>query len=94
VLICDFCATPNPERKYLCMPFLLTIMMGIEQWSDEAWAACTVCAGLIDTDRWEDLLQCSIHTSPFKMSFNEKLDYKEFLRSVHQKFRVAKGQTA
>lgn len=96
MIICDFCAAENPPRKYLCAPFNMMIMFGVEQWSDNAWAACTVCAELIDNDKWEELAQRSVSTIPKLpgLSFKAKQEYLVMLRGLHQKFREAKGRVA
>jgi hypothetical protein len=96
MIICDFCGVKNPQRTYLCAPFLMMTIAGFEQWSDNAWAACDVCAGLIDNDRWEELSQRSLKTLPFRHLLDAEMraQYKAMLVTMHQRFREAKGRVA
>jgi hypothetical protein len=95
-LVCDFCATPKPTRKYLCAPFVMMTLLGVEHFSDNAWAACETCGEMVDADQWEDLAQRSVDTMPDlpRLLLSEKQEYLEMLRVVHQKFREAKGRVA
>lgn len=96
MIICDFCGVKNPQRTYLCAPFNMITIAGIEQWSDNAWAACNTCAELIDNDRWDALVNRSLKTLPFRHLLNaaELKQYKEILVRMHQGFREAKGRVA
>lgn len=95
-LMCDFCSAANPPRSYQCAPFLMHTFQGIEQWSDNRWAACNVCARLIDNNLWDALSQRSLETAPFiaLLTEKEKAEYLIILKTAHQRFRVAKGQVA
>lgn len=96
MIICDFCSAGDPPRKYLCAPFRMMTIFGIEQWSDNAWAACNTCAELIDNDRWDALTQRSLKSLPFRHLLNaaELQKFREILTTMHQGFREAKGRVA
>lgn len=88
--ICEFCSTPNPTRAFYCVPFLMTSIAGIDQMSDNAWAACETCGKLVDEDRWEELAQRSVSHFPILLSAEQRKSYLEMLRLMHQRFRAAK----
>lgn len=50
---CDFCQADHPGRVIPCRPFALDILPGHGSSSD--WAACDICAKLVDANRWSTL---------------------------------------
>lgn len=92
MLLCDFCSAPNPPRKYPCGPVLMMVVGGVEQWSRDAWAACEICAALIDANEWESLLERTMSTDKFS-AYLDDVDreiYKAMVRGLQHKFRVGK----
>jgi hypothetical protein len=93
-MICDFCSAENPTRKYDCLPFLMDNLLGFEQWSDSAWAACDPCAALIDAGAWEVLIDKVTATFPISFTPAACREYRRYLRGIYAKLKTAMGQTA
>jgi len=103
-VVCDFCSGPEIFKTYDCEDFVTSAIqvephaasqhprMRVVHNSRGGWAACKICAELIDQDRWDDLAERSLATlllsepslAPFK---HEVLIH---LRRMHQEFRQLK----
>jgi hypothetical protein len=67
-------------------------LAGVDQMSDDKWAACDQCAKLVDEGRWEELAQRSIDKFPLTLGSAERGEYLAMLRDVHQRFRASMTQ--
>ncbi len=72
--ICDFCSSPSLEKTYDCPDFEadfhrseaaqpdVLVGLTIRSVCKGGWAACKVCASLIDRDKWAELTDRSLQT--------------------------------
>ena len=49
-LKCDFCSAPNPARRFAVKTFSAPNLAVVDAVSVGDWAACDVCAAMIDRD--------------------------------------------
>jgi hypothetical protein len=66
MIICDFCSDTKVVKSYKCADFATAVATNKETLiirSDGMWAACQICADMIDNNRWDELKQRSMETS-------------------------------
>lgn len=100
--LCDFCNEPLAQiRVFDAAPLSMDVNNATVYFCDSRWAACPLCAALIDEGRWEDLTERSYelwlraereHGS--EPGFRFKQFMKTHLTRLHQMFREARGRTA
>ena len=62
-LICDFCSGSPVVKGYPALSFSMeTQIPGIGIGSESGWAACQICADLVDADDWDGLATRSMET--------------------------------
>jgi hypothetical protein len=92
--ICDFCSAKEVFAAYQCGNF---IAFGKDtpyvQESSGAWAACYICATLIDNERWDDLTARSAKQLEKDLGFLPA-GVKPFLKEVHRLFRLNMRKSA
>ena len=54
---CDFCGDSNGETVYRASDFDKDLIMPGSRPSEASWAACSVCAALIDGEKWDVLIE-------------------------------------
>ena len=83
-------------KTYTVASFLMATVAGVDHWSEGDWAACSLCAGLIDTDNWSGLAARTIYTwrqtTGRNLSMVAQNEMFEYIRELHRKFRQALGQ--
>ena len=65
--LCDFCNAPGPEWEYPVSGQITTTSPLTGRplgYGDEPWAACSLCAAMIDEQRYGDLLERTIRLGP------------------------------
>jgi hypothetical protein len=97
--ICDFCSDSPIYADYPARDFNVSQLpkpdgskLNINSESD--WAACKTCAGLIDANNWDALLDRSVET--FRKKYGHRLPVAEARRSIaelHRKFRENRQPT-
>lgn len=101
-LLCDFCnESATAARSYDAAPLSMKVDRTVVYFCDSKWAACPVCAQLIDENRWDELTgrsyalwlqaETQLGKSP---DFANKQFMKTHLTQLHQLFREARGRTA
>jgi hypothetical protein len=101
LLLCDFCNGPAVARSYRAAPVTMPVRQNLLYFCDTEWAACALCARLIDDERWQELSDRSytlwIQTEN-QRGVSPPLPEREFMRThirqLHQLFREARGRTA
>lgn len=92
--ICDFCSSPAVVKSYACESFQAFQLSHPQKGdligtSEGHWAACQVCADLIDHNCWEALLTRSYETISVKPNGPaEKEILMGFIRGLHNEFRA------
>ena len=102
--ICDFCSSPSLEKTYDCPDFEADCYrsggsqsgsfggLTVHSVCKGGWAACKVCASLIDNDRWTALTDRSLQTlldqAPYLLPV--AADVRSTLARMHQQFRKLK----
>jgi len=84
MIICDFCSSPDVTRRYRAKSFVDPARLGI---SDGDWAACDVCADLVDGEHWKALENRSIETFPGGVDEAHEVPMRIYIASLHRKFR-------
>jgi hypothetical protein len=100
-LLCDFCNDPAITRSYRTAPVTMKVKHDVLYFCDTEWAACALCARLIDEERWQELSDRSymlwIRTES-RRGISPPPPEREFMRThirqLHQLFREARGRTA
>jgi len=90
VSFCDFCSSPVPGRVAVvwCDPFITTHeddegqQVGPLVGDDGRWAACEVCADLIDAGDWAALTRHSVYCFERKHGELSKTSRKQMLREI------------
>jgi hypothetical protein len=92
--VCDFCADPYPVTTYLCATFIWNKDAAVPAPANGAWAACEVCADLIDDEDWEELADrafdrfCEVHNLPLLYQPELRREIEElhelFRRHIHR----------
>jgi len=87
-LKCDFCSAPKVSKSYACEDFTpedMPISLSVG-----GWAACDICAGLIDSDQFEVLAERSTRTFLASLGLPDSGQFKAeilgFMRRLHQEF--------
>lgn len=100
-LLCDFCDSPDVVRSYDAAPVVMKMANADLYFCDSRWAACDVCARLIDEDRWDELSRRSFdlwiegeHLRGNRPSLREQEFMRTDLPRLHGHFREARGRTA
>jgi hypothetical protein len=101
-LVCDFCSEPVTEvRTFDVAPLAMKVKKTIVYFCDNRWAACPICAQMIDENRWDELTTRSYetwlqaeHARGAKPDFAFKQFMKTQVSELHQLFREARGRTA
>jgi len=63
--------------------------------SDGPWAACEICAALIEEDRWDDLAQRSVDTSSDMRAMEDMMargEVKKSIKGLHSYFRKLRSK--
>ncbi len=99
--ICDFCNDPSVACSYEAAPVVMKVNESIVYSCDSKWAACAVCAQLIDENRWNELSDRSFEL--WVKSADQRGErpghfqgqmMKAYLFHLHELFRVARDRTA
>ncbi len=101
-LVCDFCNEPVIKvRTFDVAPLAMKVKEAIVYFCDNRWAACPICAQMIDENRWDELSGRSYETwlqaeaaRGAKPDFDSRQFMKTHLAELHQMFREARGRTA
>jgi hypothetical protein len=95
---CDFCSmelTDN-HKRYPASDFVHREVNGVQLASGGDWCACDVCAFLIDTEEWANLLTRSADTFfENNPEFKGRVPYQsvvEQVQELHGQFRQARKQ--
>jgi hypothetical protein len=102
--VCDFCSSPQIFKAYDCPTFATGLSAQVPRQSPDlpaltvhsmskgGWAACGICAALIDGDKWSELTERSVATllikEPELRPFKEKV--RKSMAWMHQQFRALK----
>lgn len=90
VLVCDFCAGPDPRWRYRARTFEAdTLLPGVTSISIEDWAACGSCHDLIEAGRWRRLAQRALDIHP-ELDVPDRKTMRQALMSLHLSFRMAR----
>jgi len=89
---CDFCTAEKVFKVYRCKNFMFN-SMPVFQNGTGTWAACKMCAALVDADRWAELTERSFvkfakRNGP--ISRRDAIGVREQFRTIHQLFREHK----
>jgi hypothetical protein len=60
LMICDFCSSPDVTWLFPAQDFTMARVKGEEHTSRDEWAACEICAHLIDQELWDLLTEHSV----------------------------------
>ncbi len=100
-LKCDFCSTKPISRSYDAAPVRVDMGHAFVHFCDTRWAACSVCASLIDANRWDDLTDRSMalwraeaERSGLPLSTQDLTAIRAAVSQLHQRFREARKATA
>jgi hypothetical protein len=100
-LKCDFCSTIPIFRSYDAAPIRFDIGPSVIHFLDTRWAACAVCATLIDEYRWDELTERSVvlwrqemEQQGAHLSTRQLAATREQMTQLHQLFREARKTTA
>lgn len=98
-MVCDFCSAANPRFFYRSVEFQRDVSallpelkrnLNVDQLIinfDEIWAACSICAEMIDAGARERLLGRTVATSPVVLATQEEREkFREFTRVLHNSF--------
>lgn len=92
--ICDFCSSPKVWTSYQCEDFVMGKGELLETSSVGQWAACNICAQLIDAGKWDELLQRSIDTFMDKHAVIPREVVTSFITRLHKMFREHMKQSS
>ena len=97
-LVCDFCSDPHPIHTFEAEDNLLMHKApGFpEMRSRGGWMACEACKAMIDTERWNDLLERSVDAMNEKHSIprNEMVFVRAAIQRSHGLFRAHRKTAA
>ena len=88
-LVCDFCRQP-PALFYPCETFALSALQYVSRGN---WAACLVCADLIDRQAWPELEARAVEYSlpddlpPARLD-RYRVVVEAWMHSLHEGFRA------
>ena len=91
--ICDFCPAKNPSRvfrAYDCVVPWVPVEDGTIVLSQGGWAACEVCAALIDGGKWAELIERSVRefcAKNFVFDLRLIAGVRDQVRRSHELFR-------
>ena len=89
--ICDFCSEAPTTQIYACKNFLIprTKTALFQHESVGAWAACEICAELIEGGRWSELTNRALtnFVKQHRVPPYAQFDVREQFREIHQLFR-------
>jgi hypothetical protein len=88
--VCDFCSDPHPVKTFEAEDdFLMASSTASlpEMHSKGGWMACQPCAAMIESERWEDLLDRAAKAMTAKHALPAALVKHEIKRS-HNLFRA------
>ena len=60
LMICDFCSSPDVGWLFPARNYEMFRSEGVERVSRDEWAACEICAHLIDQELWDLLTEHSV----------------------------------
>jgi hypothetical protein len=88
---CDFCSSAKVFRTFQCSSFSMAketrkTLAIPEIISENAWAACSICTSLIESEDWSELFQRAkaVYTAMYGKLDDGTLT---MLREVHKQFR-------
>jgi len=88
--VCDFCSETNPSRTFDCPDFPMDPaqpdLQLPEYRSRGAWMACSTCGAMIDSGRWDDLLNRATAALGRKYALPGRL-LRETVKRSHDLFR-------
>ncbi len=98
---CDFCSTSPISRSYDAAPIHIDVGSAFVHFCDTRWAACSICASLIDQNRWDDLTERSVvlwraeaERIGIQLSACELTGIRATTSELHRRFREARKATA
>jgi hypothetical protein len=87
--VCDFCTAEPIHKLYACRNFMWLKRAMFPHESIGPWAACEICAGLVDAGRWIELTERALQQ--FKKthgySREEEQYFREQFRELHELFK-------
>jgi hypothetical protein len=100
-LKCDFCSTKPIFKSYDATPIRMDLAPGLAHVCDTRWAACSICASLIDQGQWDDLTDRSMalwraeaKSRGIQPSARELRAIRAMTSELHRRFREARKATA
>jgi hypothetical protein len=97
IIVCDFCADEKVVKSYPVKDFVVSITPEAVITSAGAWAACQICADLIDAGNWRLLLRRSVLTFVEKQPRLAELiglpELRKEIEQVHINFRANRRVT-
>ncbi len=100
-LKCDFCSASPISRSYDAAPIRIDIGAAFVHLCDTRWAACSVCASLIDQNRWDDLTDRTMalwrleaERIGIQPSARDLTTIRAMTSELHRRFREARKGTA
>jgi len=95
-LVCDFCGGPWPEggRSFKAVDYLshIAVTDTHQAVSEGAWAACPICANLIDIGDWDQLARRAAESYEAAYGLPDGLPSRFLetaMRELHDEFRRA-----
>ena len=87
---CDFCTSHSVVKLYNCANFVFNGRPVFHRGSNGAWAACAICARLVDEDRWPELTDRAFRKFAKQhgpISRSAALRLRQQFSQVHKLFR-------
>jgi len=102
IFLCDFCNDSVIQiRTFEVVPLSMKVRETVVYFCDSRWAACPICAQMIDENRWDDLTGRSYDLwlkAEIQRGANPGFASRQFMKmhvaQLHQLFREACGRTA
>jgi hypothetical protein len=90
--ICDFCPSRKPVRVFRAYSCVVpwASWQGVKRISGGGWAACEVCAALIDSEMWTEMIDRSVReycAKNFVLDSRVRAEVREEVTRAHGLFR-------
>lgn len=89
--LCDFCSNPRAPHTYAADNFIMQeLVQGDMRLTHESvghWAACDMCAELIDSNQWETLIERVLNSQGIPIASLERRAIHQVLEGTYARLR-------
>lgn len=97
--VCDFCSAVPVVKSFAAALLGIQFTESVLHVLDSRWAACAVCARLIEEDRWDELTdhaieawRASAESTGVRIDSDHLKDLRREIARLHRGFREARAK--